>query len=293
MPMHPYTSTFASMGAEWGITVWDAIPQKQFDIIHQEVVAQCEAFEALYSRFRPTSLLRTLATMEGNIEVPHDLVSMLRLCIVLHRLSGGLFNPLIGSTLEDMGYNEEYSLTPKKVIRNVPDFGSSVHILDDTHIELSRPVLIDIGAVGKGYMVDNIVSFLDGLGLKHFLVNGSGDIFHRGEEPLRAGLEHPDDSTKAIGVLELKNAAFCASGSNRRRWSTYHHIIDPQTLTSPGTILATWVKADSAVLADALATTLFLYDPEVLQAELDFEYCMLDSEYRVKRSEGFTAEMFL
>jgi len=283
--------SFESMGSQWALTVWDDIPAETFDDLTREAAMRCRMFEERYSRFRPSSLICTLAQKTGTVDVPHDLVAMLCLCEQLNHLSNGAFNPLVGSTLEDMGYDEEYSLKKIDVIRPVPDFSSVIRIIDDTHINLLQPVLIDIGAVGKGYAVDLLRDFLDVQGLKRFLVDGSGDVFYRGDEPLRAGLEHPDDPTKAIGVIELRNCAFCASAGNRRRWSTYHHIIDPRTLTSPQNILGTWVKADSAALADGLATAIFLCDPDCLKSELLFEYCILNSEYRVKRSQGFEAEM--
>lgn len=286
------TFCFSSMGSQWGITVWDDISSASFDDLMQEIGMKCRTFEELYSRFRSTSLVCALANATGTIDVPSDLVAMLRLSETLNRLSGGAFNPLVGSTLEDMGYDASYSLEAKQDVRVVPDFSSAIRIIDHTHIELIRPVLIDIGAVGKGYAVDLITAFLDAAGLKRFLVDGSGDIFYRGDEPLRAGLEHPDDSTKAIGVINLQNCAFCASAGNRRRWSTYHHIINPHTLTSPQNILGTWVKAESAALADGLATAIFLCDPGLLTSELTFDYCILNNEYKVKRSEGFLAEMF-
>lgn len=288
----PHTFGFESMGSRWGITVWDDIPPASFDDLMQEALVKCRVFEELYSRFHETSLVRTIASETGVIDVPADLVNMLRLCETLNRLSNGAFNPFVGSTLEDIGYDESYSLQPKQTVRAVPVFSDSMHIIDDTHINLLQPVLIDIGAVGKGYAVDLIVKFLDAQGLNRFLVNGSGDVFYRGDEPLRAGLEHPDDSTKAIGVINLSDCAFCASAGNRRKWHTYHHIIDPLTFTSPQRILGTWVKAESAALADGLATALFLCDPEELAKELPFDYCILNNEYRVKRSQGFDAEFF-
>lgn len=288
----PHTFGFESMGSQWGITVWDDIPAMDFDDLTREIVTKCRVFEELYSRFRDTSLVRELATKTGLVDVPADLVSMLRLCQVLNKLSHGAFNPFVGSTLEDIGYDESYSLQPKQTVRAVPVFSESINIIDDMHINFLQPVLIDIGAVGKGYAVDLIVKFLDAQGLKRFLVDGSGDVFYRGDEPLRAGLEHPDDPTKVIGVINLSNCAFCASAGNRRRWSTYHHIINPHTLTSPHTILGTWVKAESAALADGLATAIFLSDPDDLTKELPFDYCMLNNEYRVKRSQGFDAEFF-
>jgi FAD:protein FMN transferase len=288
----PQRHSFESMGSQWAVTVWDSISAPAFDDLMDSIMERCTEFEQLYSRFRPDSFIRSLAMKTGICDVPTDLITMLRLCEQLNRLSDGTFNPLIGSTLEDMGYDETYSLTPKNHVRSAPEFSPALHIIDDTHIDLHEPVLIDIGAVGKGYAVDLMTKFLDAAGLSRFLVDGSGDIFYRGSEPLRAGLEHPDDPTKAIGVIELSNCAFCASAGNRRKWNTYHHIIDPRTLTSPQNILGTWVKAESAALADALATAIFLCDPDMLTADLSFEYCILNSEYRVRRSAGFEAELF-
>lgn len=292
MRSQPHRFGFESMGSRWGITVWDDISPDIFNDLMREIVAKCRVFEELYSRFRSTSLVRTIATEKGIVDVPADLVRMLRLCETLNRLSQGAFNPLVGATLEDIGYDESYSLTTSQTVRAVPLFSESITIIDDTHINLLQPVLIDIGAVGKGYAVDLLSAFLDAQGLKRFLVDGSGDVFYRGELPLRAGLEHPDDATKAIGVINLSNCAFCASAGNRRRWNTYHHIIHPHTLTSPQNILGTWVKAESAALADGIATAIYLCDPAELAQELAFDCCILNNEYKVRRSEGFDAELF-
>ncbi len=154
-------------------------------------------------------------------------------------------------------------------------------------------MLIDLGALGKGYFVDKIAEFLAQKGMRRFLVNGSGDMVYKGDgQTLRVGLEHPEDATKVIGVVEMTDGAMCGSGSNRRKWDKYHHTLDPFSLTSPNEVIATWVTAESAAVADGLATCLFLAEPECFREELAFEYCMLNPEYKVKRSAGFAAELF-
>ena len=47
-----------------------------------------------------------------------------------------------------------------------------------------RPVVIDIGAVGKGYLVDLIASILREVGLPGFIVIASGDLRHAGDAAL-------------------------------------------------------------------------------------------------------------
>ena len=283
---------YESMGTHFAVTIWDPIDPAVFDDLKSSIIRQSQEFDQTNSRFIKTSIVWSLTEKRGVVEVPADLVAMLRLYETLHDLSGGSFTPLVGFALSDMGYDAEYSLSPKEKIRPIPKFHDAVKIIDDTHIELSDSVLLDVGALGKGFFVDKISSFLRSRGIRRFLVDGSGDIYYSGDgQAIRAGLEHPDDPTKAIGVVEMREGAMCASGSNRRRWSTYHHIIDPVTLASTKDILATWVLADTAALADGLATCLFLAEPERFSS-LPFEYCILNEEYRVKRSKGFVAEIF-
>ncbi len=293
MPTDPRRFSYESMGTKWQITIWDELDDVTFEHLSSSIIDQSKAFDQTYSRFIKSSLIWSLTEQRGRIKVPKDLISMLRLYQDLSDLSDGKCNPLVGFSLSDLGYDADYSLKPKETIRPVPDFRAALKIIDDDHIELRESVLIDLGALGKGFFVDKISAFLRAQRIKRFLVDGSGDIFYCGNgESILCGLEHPGDTTKAIGVIELKHGALCASATNRRRWGKYHHTIDPHSLTSPEDLLATWVMADTATVADGLATCLFLTEPERFAEQFSFEYCLLNREYKVKRSDGFNAELF-
>lgn len=281
------------MGTQWAITVWDALDPTVFSDIKASIIAASRAFDETYSRFKKSSLVWKLADMRGVIDVPRDLVAMLRIYATLYDLSGGLCTPLVGFSLSDLGYDAEYSLRKKDIVRPVPEFHQAISIVDDTHIELRDAVLIDLGALGKGFFVDRIAEMLRERGIKKFLVNGSGDIYYRGNgDSIRVGLEHPDDPTKVIGTIDMTDGSMCASSGNRRTWNSAHHIINPHSLASPTDIIATWVIAEKAAIADGLATCLFFNEPERFQQQWTFEYCMLNHEYNVKRSKGFHAELF-
>lgn len=292
MTQEPQHFSYESMGTSWEVTIWDDVDPTVFTALRASILAQSQEFDETYSRFKKDSLIWELTQKTGVIEVPKDLVAMLRIYEKLYRLSGEILNPLVGFALSDLGYDAEYSLTPKDTVRPVPNFNAALSIIDDTHIELRESVLIDLGALGKGFFVDKIALYLKGQGLTRFLVNGSGDIYYSGAgTPLRAGLEHPADPRKVIGIIEITDGALCASASNRRKWDKYHHTLNPKTLTSPEEIVATWVRADSAALADGLCTCLFMTEPE-RYTELGFEYCLLNPAYAIKRSAGFLAELF-
>lgn len=284
---------YASMGTQWSVRVWDAMDDATFDALQAEIVARSEEFDRAYSRFIPDSLVWRLSERTGIVDVPRDLVAMLRLYGTMYRLSAGKCTPLVGFSLSDLGYDAQYSLQPKEHIRPVPPFPYAVRVIDDAHIELKEKVLLDVGALGKGYFVDVIAGLLAAKGYKRYLVDGSGDIVYRGNgAPIRVGLEHPDDPGKAIGVMTLLDGALCGSGANRRAWNGQHHIIDPHTLGPTPGILATWVYAKTAAVADGLATCAFLTDPEAYRSAWDYEYCVLNDRYEVNRSRGFEAQLF-
>lgn len=289
----PQSRAYQSMGTGWRMTIWDPLSEKNFDELMEEILKQSEKFDGTYSRFKKESLVWSLSRQTGIITVPQDLVNMLRIYEELSPLCDNVLNPLVGFALSDLGYDAEYSMQTKATIRAIPELRKALTIVDDTTIELHEPVLIDLGAVGKGYFVDVIASMLRERGFKRFLVDGSGDISYAGnDQPIRAGLEDPDDATKAIGVVTMTSGVMCASGSNKRRWGNYHHIINPATLRSADEVRATWVIADSAAMADGLATCLFLADPEPIRREISFEYCIMNRENKVKTSPGFAAEIF-
>ncbi len=290
--MKPVTFAYESMGTHWEVSIWDKVGSSVFKELQEQVIKSSQQFDKTYSRFKADSLVTSLSQQTGRVKVPLELIEMLRLYQKLNTLSGGKFTPLVGTTLEDMGYDREYSLKEKGSIHPITDFNKALTIINDTTIELHTPSLFDLGALGKGYFVEKIKSFLESKGIQHYLVNGSGDISYAGEKPIKVGLEHPYDSSKVIGVVEMSKGSMCSSGSNRRSWGKYHHIIDPDSLTSTSEIIASWVIAPSATIADALATALFLSPPEAFASEFDFEYLLLNKDMKVKRSKGFKAELF-
>ncbi len=96
----------------------------------------------------------------------------------------------------------------------------------------------------------------------------------------------------AIGVANIVNQSICGSATNRRAWRDFNHVMDPRTLLSVTDIVATWVVADSALVADGLATALFFVSPETLLSEYTFEYVIVRADYSYEKSSGFPGDMF-
>jgi len=290
--MQKHSFTFQATGTSWHITLWstDTVPT-----VEKKIQNFVEDFEQTYSRFRTDSFLSLLTKKTGTQEVPENFTHMLRLYERLCRATEGAVTPLMGDVLSSAGYDRDYSFEKKKT-PSVPDFLQAVHIVDDTHIDVHEPVAFDFGALGKGHLADLVAKELrSNKAIDRFLINAGGDLYYYAHDytPLSVGLEHPENNTQAIGKIDLVNQALCASGANKRRWSdTAHHIIDPLTGESVERVLASWVLADTAAVADGLATSLFFVSPEALEKDFDFEWVVVERLDAMRCSQYFDGKLF-
>jgi thiamine biosynthesis lipoprotein len=279
---------FEAIGAPWRISTPDELAPSTRDAIGLRI----EEFDSVYSRFRPDSLVSRIAAESGTWLFPSDAGPLFTLYRTLYNATEGAMSPLIGGRLENLGYDRDYTLTPRTESVEVPPWDEIMQ-WDGTSLTTTSPVLVDVGAAGKGYLVDLVAGVLRDAGVDEYLIDASGDLLHRGDEPVRVGLEHPFDASKAIGICELQNASICASAPNRRTWGDgLHHILDATTGEPTRAVAATWAHADSGLIADGLATALFFASAPSMSASFKFEYVRMFPDSRVEYSRTFPGELF-
>ena len=282
------STKFEAIGTHWNIDIDGDASVDVFARIRERI----EIFESAYSRFRANSLVSKMSREAGTYQLPEDAKPMIDLYEKLYKITGGAFTPLIGSLLAEAGYDSAYSLTPKEL--HTPPKWDDVLDYHFPTLTLKKPAMLDFGSLGKGYAIDLVGEMLDQQGIHSYCVDAGGDMRYRNTEgkPLRIGLEDPGNAGKVIGVATIKNESLCGSAGNRRAWDKFHHIMDPRTLGSPRHLLTAWTVADSTLIADAMATCLFLVSPTDLLPHFDFEYLILRPDYTVEMSKGFPGEVF-
>lgn len=280
---------FSAIGTAWWIGLFEPINQKQLSELMRQVAARIERFDATYSRFREDSLITQISRTAGSYSFPGDSKALFALYKQLYTATDGAVTPLIGDVLVAAGYDANYGFTPQPL--TTPPAWDEVLENHGAMLTVKRPVTLDFGAAGKGYLIDLIATLLRNMGISRFCVDAGGDVLVRDEQPYRVGLEHPDNPQQVIGVAELQDSAIAGSAGNRRRWAGYHHIMDPTLLRSVESIIAVWVVAESGILADGLATALFFVPPARLM-QFTFEYLIINDRNQYKCSPGFPAELF-
>jgi len=252
-----------------------------------------ERFDRDWSRFRDDSLVTRISKQGGTYRLPATAAPLLETYRALYEATDGRVSPLVGRALENLGYDSAYSLRDTGLRAATPTWDDAL-AWDGETLTALNPVLLDVGAAGKGYLVDIVGRLLVAAGIDGFVIDASGDILHAGDRPIRVALEHPRDATKAVGVVDLMGASLCASASNRRSWGEgLHHIIDATTGLPADHVIATWAIAATALEADGLATALFLADPARLARDFDFDYVRMFANGRIERSTHLDGELFV
>lgn len=286
-----FSFQFSAIGTHWQIDIFQELDSSLELALKNNVLERIEKFDKTYSRFRKDSWVVRYSIGPSQTSLPDDAYQLLEFYKKLYQLSHGQVTPLMGRTLEDAGYDSTYSLKPKDKITRPPSLFEALS-WNERDIEFKIPVLLDLGAAGKGYLVDIICKLIESNGYSSYCVDAGGDIFYKGQEVIRVGLEHPDDSTKAICIAFISNQSICGSSGNRRRWDRFHHTIDPFTLSSPEKIKAAWVISNSAMVADGL-TTLLTLDPEQKAIkDFNFDYILMYKDNTVEKSATFKGELF-
>lgn len=291
--MRSATFAFEAIGTHWVIDCYEIVTKILDPELNTRIISRIEEFDSTYSRFRDDSLVWKISQEKGEYVFPEDAEKFFRFYNNFYHITGGKFTLLIGNTLNEAGYDSSYSLTPKKINR-VPS-AESVFSYNHPILKTNIPYILDFGGLGKGYLIDIIANLLKEEGVVSFCIDAGGDIFYetRNSKPLTVGLEHPANKEQIIGVIKINNESICASSGNRRAWDKYHHIIDPEKLESPREVLSTWVIAKESIIADGIATSLFLTPPNKLKKYFDFEYLILYPDYTFEKSKGFNAELFI
>jgi thiamine biosynthesis lipoprotein len=163
-----------------------------------------------------------------------------------------------------------------------------------------KGMLVDLGAIAKGFAADRATEELKRNGIKSGLVAVAGDIKAFGlkpdGKPWRVGIRNPrlkgkDD--EIVATVELRDMAISTSGDYERYFvmdgKRYHHILNPATGYPAEKCRSVTVMAKDGVSADSFSTAVFVLGPEkgmeVLR-RMGFEGLIIDREGKTTTTPG-------
>ena len=200
-------------------------------------------------------------------KIPPSLATLIKRSKQYYRDTQGLFNPALGNLIAAYGFHAESELQVliiDSIQKDLPTMDDLV--INNGKAQSNNPHLaLDLGAIAKGYSIDEIAKWLTRQNLDHFLIDAGGDLVssgNRGGKPWSVGLQNPF-APGVIAAIELDQPmALFTSGNYQRNYrrggKLVHHIIDPRNGRPSAHIASATVLHQDPVLADVAATTLMI-----------------------------------
>lgn len=241
-----------------------------YDLINKTFL-QFDLVVNKFSRFDENSELSILNNSWGKkTKVSPELFSLINTAVELAKLSNGLFDPTIHDLLETYGYDKmkNFDKNPDKInkevrllLKNRQSYESIKLDAERLTIQLMPKQKIDLGNIGKGYAIDLAANILSQK-IDNFFINAGGDIFAKGKneqnQKWSVGLSIPENINSVFGTILLDNNSLACSGSWAIKYKDFHHLLNPKTGKPMKDISQSFVIHKSAMMADGLATLLFL-----------------------------------
>jgi len=299
-----------TMGTTYSVKIITQKPVNQ-DELAEEIQTVVDRLDHLMSNWKPDSDVSRFGEMEPTqtLQIAQETAEVIGVAKQVWEASDGALDPTISPLIELWGFGTRDRSSfpdPKAVAEKLTQTGLQNLSLDKLSLRKSLPGLtLNLGAIAKGYALDQVAERLEALGYTDYLVEIGRELRAKGHNlkgvPWRVAIEDPDpdSQTPILKVVALDGKSIATSGDYRQFFTyqgqVYSHIIDPRTgyPVQHGVTLAS-VIAPNCALADAWSTTLMILPPEVsidiIEKRDDLE-CLLvlreeDGRFSVVTSEG-------
>lgn len=237
----------------------------------------------IYFSYPGLNDLRTVNENAGKepVEVPPELMELLRFAGEMYALTDGKVNVAMGSVLKLWHDAREFANVMPEQAR-LPDMSALTEAakhcdIDDllldgaagTVLLRDSAMSLDVGAIAKGYGTERVCETLKKLGFDRFVINAGGNVRCCGDKPGGApwvvGVTNPiPNESVSLGTVEVRDRSVVTSGAYQRFFTLdgrrYHHIIDGETLMPEERYLSVTVITGDSGYADAMSTALFNMD---------------------------------
>jgi thiamine biosynthesis lipoprotein len=240
----------------------------------EEALDEVDRLEARLSLYRPTSEIARVNAQAASepVRVSPQVFRLLEQSQQLHLETSGAFDIAIAPLVRCWGFMNNAGRVPDPAeIEQVRQRSGMDHIIldkDSSTVRFDREgVMIDLGAIGKGYAIDRAAEILREAGVESALLHGGAStIYGIGSPPDQPGWKIaiagcPDES-RALDEVFLNDGALSVSAVWARSFEAdgkkYGHVIDPRTGCPVNNAVLSAVALPSATESDALSTALLV-----------------------------------
>jgi len=234
------------------------------------VMAEMHRIDRLMSPYKDDSELSRINRDAGRRAVPvgAELFGLIERSLQFSKMSDGAFDITFASVGQLYDYRQGVAPEAAALERARQAVGWRHLQLDagQRTIRFGRAGMrIDLGGFAKGHVVDTSIAILKRLGIRHAMVAAGGDSHVMGDRhgrPWSIAIRDPRDEKRVVAVLPLQDTSISTSGDYERYFERdgvrHHHLIDPNTGTSPRSVRSVTILANDGLTSEGLSKCLFV-----------------------------------
>ncbi len=242
----------------------------------EEALAEVKRLEAQLSFYNPASAISRInaRAAESPVRITPRLFHLLQTAQDLYHATDGAFDLTVAPLMRCWGFVRGTGHTPDPDALEEARSRTGMHLvtLDAARytVAFARPgVMLDLGAIGKGYAIEEAAQLLLEAGIERAFLHGGTSTIHALGMPYdgdgwNVAIPHPtaDPTTyredQVIAVVPLENEALSVSAvwgkAFEAEGKTYGHVLDPRRGAPVEGAVLTAVAGPSATTCDALST---------------------------------------
>jgi thiamine biosynthesis lipoprotein len=245
----------------------------------EEALDEIQRLEAQLSLYQPSSEIAHLNSRaaRGPVRITPSLFALLEQATQLSLETAGAFDITIAPLVKCWGFMGGTGKLP-----SAAEIEQARSCIGMQHLRLNRSdytvsfdregVMLDLGAIGKGYAIEQSIGLLREAGVTSALLHGgTSTVYGLGSPPeteaWKVAIHHPDPKREEpLTTVRLRDEALSVSAvwgrSFQANEKTLGHVIDPRTGHPSSRSVLTAVILPSATESDALSTALLIAGPD-------------------------------
>jgi FAD:protein FMN transferase len=268
-----FTETLKLMGNRFELSVVSEDEQWAKARI-AEGVAEISRIERLLTTYSATSQTYDINENAGirPVKVDKEVFDLIERSLRISKVTQGAFDISYGS-IDKRFWNFDMQMktlpdreTARQAVRLINYQNILLDPNETTVFLKEKGMRIGFGGIGKGYAAEMAKRVMQQNGVKHGIVNASGDLVTWGNQPngkpWTVGVADPEERNKPFSYLNISNMAVATSGNYEKYvlidGKKYSHTIDPKTGFPVTGIKSVTIITTNAEIADAMATPIMV-----------------------------------
>lgn len=269
-----YTKDFFAMDTWMSVQIAGDFSEEEMQKHLSTIEARIRELENIFSvTLQGSDLYRVNNYAGETITIENkDFINILSEALSYEQLTDRAFSPRLYKISREWGFTTgNYKVPEDFLIKSyLEEIDASEIFVTDGNVIKTNGVMLDFGAIAKGYATDCIVEYIKENDIPKAIINLGGNVYVHGSRDENTGwsvgIADPF-ADRLLGIIDITDACVVTSGNYERYFEQngvrYNHIIDSQTgYPAENSLASVTIISTDASYADALSTALFVMGTE-------------------------------